>query len=218
MELRGHSWWSNSGPNGVKEAENKLPRALVGGLLLEVLLEARSWPANPWVRREEVKARLRSSLVTHLAGHAPLQTFRTVAENLETWFDLFYPLVAGMEGGCGGTLTLQEEAAPYVCQGPAGRAGTLREDLLTEHLEGHPGLWPRRRHRKFDREKLLEFLRGTGGGWFRLGEFERFFGMERKTAWEYVQKLIRSRVLVHNEGRSAAVRYRLAPRFLKGEN
>jgi hypothetical protein len=37
----------------------------------------------------------------------------------------------------------------------------------------------------------------------------------RKTAWEYVQKLLQAGLLVHNHGHSSAVRYRIAPRYLK---
>ena len=39
--------------------------------------------------------------------------------------------------------------------------------------------------------------------------------IDRKTAWEYVQKLQEAGLLIHNQGRSAAVRYRLADHFLK---
>jgi hypothetical protein len=93
--------------------------------------------------------------------------------------------------------------------------GPLREDLFSECLDGAPGLLPRRRHRKLDRDKLRTFLESTAGNWFCLRDFEEHFQVGRKTAWEYVQKLLQAGLLVHNHGHSSAVRYRVAPRFLK---
>jgi hypothetical protein len=73
---------------------------------------------------------------------------------------------------------------------------------------------PRRPHRKLNQDGLWEFLVRTGGGWFKLGAFTRHFGVDRKTAWEYLRKLLAAGLLRHNQGRSAAVRYGLATRFL----
>ncbi|MEJ2069157.1 MAG: hypothetical protein P8X58_01905, partial [Syntrophobacterales bacterium] len=59
------------------------------------------------------------------------------------------------------------------------------------------------------------FLECTAGKWFRLRDFEEHFQMDRKTAWEYAQKLLHAGLLVHNQGHSSAVRYRVEPRFLQ---
>ena len=73
---------------------------------------------------------------------------------------------------------------------------------------------PHRPHRKFNQDKLWEFLSRTQGGWFRLIDFTRHFGVDRKTAWEYLHKFLHAGLLRHNGGRSAAVRYALETRFL----
>ena len=75
-------------------------------------------------------------------------------------------------------------------------------------------LLPHRPHRKLNQERLWEFLGSTQGGWFRLIDFTRHFGVDRKTAWEYLQKFLQAGLLRHNRGRSAAVRYALGTRFL----
>jgi len=53
------------------------------------------------------------------------------------------------------------------------------------------------------------------GSWFRLKDLTRHFDIDRKTAWEYVQKLLEAGLLIHNHRRSTAVRYRLADHFIK---
>jgi hypothetical protein len=91
----------------------------------------------------------------------------------------------------------------------------LREDQLQAWLrEEARGLLPHRPHRKLSRDRLREFLDRTRGGWFRLKDFERHFGVDRKTAWEYLQKLLHAGLLRHNRKHSAAVRYALETRFL----
>ncbi len=190
--------------------EDKLNRALVAGLMLEVILNQPRLPEpeDPKERRRQVKSRLKTTLVSRLAGHIPLSAFRDLAQNLDQWFDFFYPLITPR---CSLAMTCRNlrDNHHLVSQNP------LREDLLKECLAQLNGLLPTRRHRKIDREKLLAFLRHSGGEWFRLKDFEQFFHIDRKTAWEYIQKLLQADLLSHNQGRSAAVRYRLAPRFLE---
>ena len=41
--------------------------------------------------------------------------------------------------------------------------------------------------------------------------------MDRKTAWDYLQQFLQTGLLCHNRKNSAAVRYCLAPSFLKVE-
>ncbi len=214
MEGRSNSWLRHQGQRGPGQEKDDLHRALVAGLMLDVLLESPPGQANPRVRRAEVKARLKSAMVAQLAGHMPLETFRRLTRNLDIWFDRYYPLVAGSDLGATRQLYLAEEQSPYTCQSPRQLRETVGRGLIKEHLDGLQELLPRRRHRKLDQGKLVDFLQETRGEWFRLGDFENYFGMDRKTAWEYVQKLIQAELLVHNQGRSAAVRYRLADRFI----
>jgi hypothetical protein len=136
-----------------------------------------------------------------------LASFHSLAQGLDHWFEVVFPLLAN--------AGLASPPATPARLSPVGEARFLEEDLFSECLERTPGLLPQRRHRKLDREKLRNFLEGTGGNWFCLRDFEEHFQVGRKTAWEYVQKLLQAGLLMHNHGHSSAVRYRIAPRFLK---
>jgi hypothetical protein len=196
-------------PKGLGAEEEKLDRALVAGLMLEVILETAGPPADPQAFRHLVKVRLKDTLVTHLAGRVTLDRFHHLLRTLDHWFPLYYPLInAGSPKGPG-------RAVP-VPAGPASPARRgLREDRLRAWLrEEGRDLLPRRPHRKLSGDKLREFLGRTQGGWFRLRDFEQHFGVDRKTAWEYLHNFLHAGLLRHNQGRSAAVRYGLAAQFL----
>jgi hypothetical protein len=202
------SWHCLTRLNSSQEPElDSLNRALVAGLMLEVMLENPTWGEEAGSRRHRLKACLRSTLASHLAGRIPLSSFHSQAQGLDRWFEVFYPLLA--DAGLASNFPAPARRSPLLVGCP------LREDLFTECLEKTPGLLPRRKHRKFDRERLQDFLESTGGNWFRLRDFEEHFRVDRKTAWEYARKLLQAGLLVHNQGHSSAVRYRLAPRFLK---
>jgi hypothetical protein len=207
--LRESSHVSLSGAGRDWPGKEPLNRALVAGLLLEVIFSPPNLPEDPQARRCQVKSRLKNTLVSRLAGHIPLDSFRDLAQNLDQWFDFFYPLIsppcslAIMIGKTGNDL-------PRTSQ-------PIREDLLRDTLDQLSGLLPTRRHRKIDGDKLLTFFRQRGGDWFRLKDFEHFFRIDRKTAWEYTQKFLQAGFLTHNQERSAAVRYRLGSRFLASE-
>ncbi|MBM4284253.1 MAG: hypothetical protein FJ128_03235 [Deltaproteobacteria bacterium] len=185
-----------------------LERALVGGLLLEVLLDERALPEDPGSRRRQVKSRLRDTLVSRLAGRIPLNSFLHLARQLDGWFDTFYPLVSP------GAAPPPFRPIPR-CTTPPPPHPSLDDAKLTAFLRELADLLPRRRHRKLSPEGLLEFLRRMGGAWFRLKDFQEFFRLDRKTAWEYVQKLAVAGLFCRNQARSAAVRYRLESRFLR---
>ena len=187
---------------------DSLNRALVAGLILEVMLENPRLAEEPGSRGHRLKACLRTTLASHLAGHMSLASFHSLSQGLDHWFEVIYPVLAN--AGLGGSY----QPAPAQRTSPPG-AIPLREDLFTECLERSPGLLPHRRHRKLNPEKLRHFLESTGGSWFRLRDFEAHFQVDRKTAWEYVQKLLQAGLLVHNQGNSSAVRYQVALRFLK---
>ncbi len=97
-----------------------------------------------------------------------------------------------------------------------GRQACL-EELLESWLAEAKTEMPQRSHRKLTPEKLRSFLCQSGGRWFRLRDFERFVQMDRKTAWDYLQQFLQAGLLCHNRKQSAAVRYCLAPSFLKVE-
>lgn len=184
-----------------------LNRALVTGLVLEVMLDNPRLAEESGPHGRRLKACLKTSLAAQLAGHISLATFHSLAQGLDQWFEVIFLMLAN--AGLAGA------AAAPVPSMAAGDISPLRVDLLRECLEGAPGLLPHRRHRKLDPEKLVQFLEDTGGGWFRLRDFEGHFHVDRKTAWEYVHKLLQAGILVHNQGHSSAVRYQVAPRFLQ---
>ena len=199
--------WLTPLTSSAKPEMDSLNRALVAGLMLEVMLENPRLAEEPGSRGHRLKACLKTTLASHLAGHISLASFHNLAQGLDHWFEVIFPVLAN--AGLAGHL-----AAPVRLPAAAGSC-PLREDLFAECLERTPGLLPRRRHRKLDPDKLRKFLESTGGKWFRLRDFEENFQVDRKTAWEYVQKLLQAGLLVHNQGHSSAVRYQVAPRFLK---
>jgi hypothetical protein len=202
-------------PKDLGTQEEKLDRALVTGLMLEVILETSTLPVDPQTLRHLVKTRLKDSLAVNLAGRVTLDRFRHLLSKVDTWFPLYYPLtIAGTpEGGPPVAAQVQDALASAAAALPARRV--LRVDRLRAWLqEEGRDLLPHRPHRKFNQEGLWEFLGRTQGGWFRLLDFTRHFGVDRKTAWEYLQKFLQAGLLRHNRGRSAAVRYALETRFL----
>jgi hypothetical protein len=198
--------WFGKGGSRSGSGQKALNRALVAGMMLEAVFSLPGLSADPAARRGQVKSRLKTALVFHLAGHIPLQSFRDLAQDIDRWFDYFYPLITSQ-----GPMFEYTEKVDNDYSASSGQR--VRGDLLRKSLDNLNGLLPTRRHRKLDPQRLLEFLELTGGGWFRLRDLERFFRIDRKTAWEYIQKLLQAGLLHHNQARSAAVRYRLAPRF-----
>ena len=202
---------ANRGPGPDQE---KLDRALVAGLLLDTMLDGPVAPEDARSQPLTVKARLQRSLVTHLAGRVTLDHFRTLVRNLDRWFPYYYPLVfpaiaASDHRGAAGEALCGSEAAAL------GGARALREEALKNWLGSRvQELLPHRPHRKLHPDKLRDFLRRTQGRWFRVKDFQSHFQVDRKTAWEYLQKLLAAQLLDHNQERSAAVRYCLADPFL----
>ncbi len=198
-----------------KSAElDSLNRALVTGLVLEAVLENPRLKEEPGIQGHRLKACLRSTLASQLAGHMSLASFHSLAQGLDHWFEVVFPLLTNA-GLASQPAAPARQLAPQAPPLPVDEAKVLEEELFRECLEKNPGLLPRRRHRKLSREKLGDFLEGTGGTWFCLRDVEEYFQVGRKTAWEYVQKMLQAGLLVHNHGQSSAVRYRIAPRYLK---
>jgi hypothetical protein len=104
---------------------------------------------------------------------------------------------------------VREEQAAYTCGSQEPAVDPVWAGALQQRLDDLEEFLPKRRHRKVDRQRLQEFFHQTQDGWFRLRDFEHFFVLDRKTAWEYIQKFLQTGLLVHNQGRSSAVRYRV---------
>jgi hypothetical protein len=191
--------------------EENLDRALVTGLMLEVILETSNSPVDPHTLPHLVKTRLKDSLAANLAGRITLDRFRHLLRKVDIWFPLYYPLTAAGSPKPPG----RGQAAPPPAAAALPARRVLRVDRLRAWLqEEGQDLLPHRPHRKLNQERLWDFLNRTQGDWFRLLDFTRHFGVERKTAWEYLQKFLHSGLLRHNRGRSAAVRYALSTHFL----
>jgi hypothetical protein len=201
------------GPKDLRTQAEKLDRALVTGLMLEVILETSSLPVDSQTLRHLVKTRLKDSLAVNLAGRVTLDRFRHLLSQVDIWFPLYYPLTTA--GGSKETAATHVQAIPAPAAGASPSRRVMRLDRLRAWLqEKGQGLLPHRPHRKVNQDRLWEFLGCTQGGWFRLLDFTRHFGVDRKTAWEYLQKLLHAGLLRHNRARSAAVRYALETRFL----
>ena len=201
------------GPKDLRTQAEKLDRALVTGLMLEVILEASSLPVDPQTLRHLVKTRLKDSLAVNLAGRVTLDRFHHLLSQVDIWFPLYYPLTTAGASKALAAPLFQAAPPPAAAASPSRRV--LRVDRLRAWLqEEGQGLLPQRPHRKVNQDRLWEFLGRTQGGWFRLLDFTRHFGVDRKTAWEYLQKLLHAGLLRHNRARSAAVRYALETRFL----
>jgi hypothetical protein len=197
--------WEQDSKDFGTQAE-KLDRALVTGLMLEVILETSSLPVDPQTLPHLVKTRLKDSLAVNLAGRVTLDRFRHLLSQVDIWFPLYYPLTSA-------GASKAPEAPRVQAASPSRRV--LRGDRLTAWLkEEGRDLLPHRPHRKVNQDRLWEFLARTQGSWFRLLDFTRHFGVDRKTAWEYLRKLLHAGLLRHNRARSAAVRYALESRFL----
>ena len=195
-----------------KQAE-KLDRALVTGLMLEVILETSSLPVDSQTLRQLVKTRLKDSLAVNLAGRVTLDRFRHLLSQVDIWFPLYYPMTTAGSSKATAATPVQAIPAPGATAIPSRRV--LLVDRLRSWLrEEGRGLLPHRPHRKVNQDRLWEFLGHTQGGWFRLLDFTRHFGVDRKTAWEYLKKFLHAGLLRHNQGRSAAVRYALETCFL----
>jgi len=213
----------------------KLDRAMVAGLILEVVLDYTDLPENHQARQRVVKTRMQDYLVQYLAGQVSLDRFRRLAQNLDDWFDFYYPLLVkdrhpGEAQNRPPTYCVREIQAAYTIgaqeetseASPLGEAEApmhhaCQDKLLDAWLEQVKREIPQRSHRKLTPAKLKDFLGQSGGRWFRLRDFERFIPMDRKTAWDYVQLFLQTGLLCHNRKNSAAVRYCLAPSFLKVE-
>ena len=205
MEAGNQTWGWSGGHRWPVPADEKLERAMVGGLLLEVFLETPAGPVDPHLRRRHIRSRLTYSLVAQLAGRVTLDRFRHLMQHLEQWFQLYYPLMPPLPG------PELRQACPRGSVQPAAAANPpqdgVRRDCLHEWLVNTGGeILPRRPQRKIQPDRLEEFLCRTQSSWFRVKDLARAFDIDRKTAWEYLQKFQDAGLLVHNRGRSAAVR------------
>lgn len=202
---RGH-WFSGG--------DEPLDRALVAGLMLDAALGTSSWPPDPQARGRELKGRVQEALLTHLAGRITLDRFRGLILTLDRSFSFYLPLISSLLPRPAEKPGFPEPAAPGAKDAFADNRG-VHGARLEEALSRLQDILPRRPRSKLTGPKLLDFLAATGGAWFKLRDFQEHFAMDRKTAWEYVQKFLEAGFLIHNGAKAAAVRYGLAEEFLR---
>jgi hypothetical protein len=193
--------------------EEQLDRALMAGLMLDAALGG-FLPRDPLSQGRALKIRVQEALLSHLSGRITLDLFHSLIHTLEKSFSFYFPLRVSLltqaNERAGASLPAARQAHG---QGPGSRA--VSRNLLTEAIARLEDILPRRPGSKLTGPKLDDFLSRTGGGWFRLRDFQDFFAVDRKTAWEYVQKFLQAGLLIHNQERAAAVRYALADGLLK---
>jgi hypothetical protein len=178
-----------------------LDTTLVAGMFFEVLKDAAALPADSRERVSFVRKRAKDYLVTHLAGQITLSQFYRLLNLIEEKVGHYFEHLTGDWLGAPGaqeTAQLPEPAA--IASEP------LRQALARLSL-------PLKGRRKLTPETLLDFLSATGGGWFRLLDFEEHFQVNKKTAWTYLNQLLRQGLLEHNGEKANRVRYMLAPAF-----
>ncbi|RJR32721.1 MAG: hypothetical protein C4567_18090 [Deltaproteobacteria bacterium] len=194
--------------------EEPLDRALVSGLMLDAALGAFPWPPDPQALGLRLKGMVQEAMLIHLAGRITLDRFRGLIFTLENSFSFYFPLILSLLRRPSEITASPETAAPGVKDVFTNNRG-VHGERLAEALSRLQGLLPTRPRSKLTGPKLLDFLGATGGAWFKLRDFQEYFAMDRKTAWEYVQKFWQAGLLIHNGGKAAAVRYGLAEGFLR---
>jgi hypothetical protein len=126
--------------------EEKLDRALVTGLMLEVVLETSSLPMDSQTLRHLVKTRLKDSLAVNLAGRVTLDRFRRLLNQVDVWFPLYYPLTTAGSSQTPAAARLQAVPEPAAADRPTRR--TLQLDRLGAWLQAEGrDLLPHRPHR-----------------------------------------------------------------------
>jgi hypothetical protein len=173
---------------------------LVAGMFFQVLREAEKLPVSTPERVSFIRRQAKSYLATRLAGQIPLSQFfrllNLIEENAQSYF----------EEARGSWVT------PKTVQAKVLEAEPMKElvkaEPLRQALEALP-LIPGGR-RKLTSNSLEEFLRETGGSWFRLLDFEERFGVNKKTAWAYLTQLLQAGILEHNGEKANKVRYMVA--------
>jgi hypothetical protein len=177
-----------------------LDTTLVAGMFFQVLREAEKLPVSTPERVSFIRRQAKSYLATRLAGQIPLSQFfrllNLIEENVQSYFE-------EARGSWVGS-----KAVPAQTTMPNPPEEVVPAEPLRQALEALP-LIPKGR-RKLTSNALEEFLRETGGGWFRLLDFEARFRVNKKTAWAYLTQLLQAGILEHNGQKANKVRYMVA--------
>ena len=177
-----------------------LDTTLVAGMFFEVLMDAAQLPAGPRERVSFVRQKAKDYLVNRLAGQITLSQFYRLLNLIEARVGYYFE---HLTDDWTGALRTREVVPP---EPPAIDGAALRQALARLSL-------PSGDRRKLTSATMEEFLRLTGGRWFKLLDFEAHFQVNKKTAWSYLNLLLTEGVLEHNGEKANRVRYALAPPF-----
>jgi hypothetical protein len=181
-----------------------LDTTLVAGMFFQVVMEASRLPAGSQERVSFVRKRAKDYLVTHLAGQITLSQFYRLLNLIEEEVGQYF---ARKDWSGGNSLPKETRGA-----GPAPPLpGPVQSEVLRQALAGID--LPLKGRRKLTIETLQDYLRETGGGWFRLLDFEARFQVNKKTAWNYLNLLLQAGVLTHNGEKANRVRYALSASY-----
>jgi hypothetical protein len=192
-------------PNAAFPPARPLDATLVAGMFFQVLLEAEELPSGASDRVSFIRTKAKAYLVDQLSGQITLSQFFRLLDLIEENVHRYFSRTQ--------TGWLSPAPPPPV---PAVPVATLREERGgNEELRDALALLPiaGKGRRKFTREGLYDFLRENEGKWFRLLDFEEHFQVNKKTAWLYLDLLLKAGVLEHNGERANRVRYTLAARY-----
>jgi len=187
----------------LKTPDHTLDTTLVAGMFFQVLVEAEQLPANTLERVSYVRKQAKNYLVNRLAGQISLTQFFRLLNLIDQYVQNYFSNLRG--AWIRPPIEALSQAAPF----PA--TGAIDTESLRQALAHFPRESTGRR--KLNRERLLKFLLDTGGGWFKLLDFENFFQVNKKTAWAYLNRLLEEGVLTHNGEKANKVRYTLNSRF-----
>jgi hypothetical protein len=178
-----------------------LDTILVAGMFFQVLMQAKTLPAGPLERVSFVRKEAKNFLVTNLAGQITLSQFyrllNLIEEDVRQYFES-----PGSDWTGLGAVAGEEPGLARPLPEPI-KAEELRRALSKLDL-------PLKGRRKLTPEGLWAFLRDTEGGWFRLLDLEGHFRVNKKTAWGYLNLLLKAGILQHNGEKANRVRYALA--------
>jgi hypothetical protein len=192
----------------IRSRDQGLDTTLVAGMFFQVLVEAEQLPAGPSERVSYVRKQAKNYLVNRLAGQISLSQFFRLLSLIDDHVQRYFSHLRSS------WVSPPPEAFSHPNPHQTAPNG-IRLEALRQAMVHLPEEYSGRR--KLTQDKLLEFLRDTGGGFFKLIDLEASFRVNKKTAWACLNQLLEDGILVHNGEKANKVRYSLASRFLYGE-
>jgi len=188
----------------LKQGPQGLDTTLVAGMFFQVLVEAQKLPAGTPERVSFVRKEAKNFLVKHLAGEITLSQFYRLLNLIEENVHNYFEYLGGDWTGRRSRPRVETPTKTGPLTEPT-RGGELRQALARLDLP--------KKGRRITSEGLLTFLNSTAGQWFRVLDLEGHFKVNKKTAWTYLNLLLKAGILAHNGEKANRVRYALAGAF-----